>query len=114
MPRECATPRASEIACGPQHLSSAREMQSCGHTFMVTPMTSYPCSRSKYAATLESTPPLIPRRTRCLLRLMRMENFDQQVHESTFPGSTGCQAVLFRQPAEIKWSSASCLRMQVS
>jgi len=30
-----------------------------------------------------------------------MENFDQQVHESTFPGSTGCQAVLFRQPAEI-------------
>src|SRR5437868_11396634 len=82
MPRECATPRASEIACGPQHLSSAREMQSCGHTFIVTPMTSYPSSRSKYAATLESTPPLIPRRTRCLLRLIRMENFDQWAIES--------------------------------
>src|SRR6266478_1273607 len=64
MPRACATPRASAIACGPQHLSSARERQSCGHTFIVIPTTSYPCCFSKYAATLESTPPLIPKTTR--------------------------------------------------
>src|SRR6478672_5363382 len=35
MPNEWATPRASAIAWGPQHLSSAREMQSCGQTFVV-------------------------------------------------------------------------------
>src|SRR5215813_5286685 len=64
MPSACATLRASATACGPQHLSSAREMQSCGHTFIVTPTTSYPCCFSKYAATLESTPPLIPTTTR--------------------------------------------------
>src|SRR4030095_1245608 len=64
MPRACATPRASAMACGPQHLSSAREIQSCGQTFIVTPTTSYPCCLSRYAATLESTPPLIPITTR--------------------------------------------------
>src|SRR6266850_4556066 len=82
MPRECATPRASAIAWGPQHLSSAREIQSCGHTFMVTPMTSYPCSRNKYPATLESTPPLIPSKTRCFFRFIRMRNFYQEMRES--------------------------------
>jgi hypothetical protein len=40
MPNECATVRASAIACGPQHLSAAREMQSWGQTFIVTPTTS--------------------------------------------------------------------------
>src|SRR3954470_14301557 len=71
MPNEWATPRASATACGPQHLSSAREIQSCGQTFMVTPTTSYPCSRNKYPATLESTPPLMPSKTRCLFRFIR-------------------------------------------
>ena len=32
--------RASETACGPQHLSSARFTQSCGHSFSVIPTTS--------------------------------------------------------------------------
>src|SRR2546425_942452 len=52
------------MACGPQHLSSARERQSCGHTFIVTPMTLKPCCFSNQAATLESTPPLMPTTTR--------------------------------------------------
>ena len=42
------------MAWGPQHLSSAREMQSCGHTFIVTPTTSYPWRLSRWPATLES------------------------------------------------------------
>lgn len=33
---------------------------------MVTPMTSHPCSLRSQAATLESTPPLIPMTTRRL------------------------------------------------
>src|ERR1700722_11408540 len=65
MPRAWATPRASAIAPGPQHLSSAREMQSWGQTFIVTPMTSYPCCLSRWAATEESTPPDMPTTTRC-------------------------------------------------
>ena len=32
--------RASVTACGPQHLSSARDTQSCGHNFSVIPTTS--------------------------------------------------------------------------
>jgi hypothetical protein len=51
------------MAEGPQHLSSAREMQSCGQTFIVTPITSHPSRFNKAAATLESTPPLIPSST---------------------------------------------------
>src|SRR5215831_2069957 len=82
MPSACATLRASATACGPQHLSSAREMQSCGQTFIVTPTTSYPCSRNKYPATLESTPPLIPSRTRCFLPLIGTTNFDQAALQS--------------------------------
>src|SRR5436309_15774760 len=83
MPSACATPRASATACGPQHLSSAREIQSCGQTFIVTPTTSKPCSRSKYPATLESTPPLMPSKTRCLVLFIETKNFDEAWHEST-------------------------------
>src|SRR5438046_1419015 len=43
-------------------------MQSWGHTFMVTPMTSQPCCVNGRAATLESTPPLMPTTTRAPLR----------------------------------------------
>ena len=45
------------MAPGPQHLSSAREMQSCGQTFIVTPTTSYPSDFNSAAVTDESTPP---------------------------------------------------------
>jgi hypothetical protein len=38
-------------------------MQSCGQTFMVTPITSHPSRCKSAAATLESTPPLIPSST---------------------------------------------------
>jgi hypothetical protein len=38
-------------------------MQSCGQTFMVTPITSHPSRCNNAAATLESTPPLIPSST---------------------------------------------------
>ena len=48
----------------------------------ITPITSKPCCFKRYAATLESTPPLIPRSTRCLVRLIRAENFDQAACES--------------------------------
>src|ERR1700759_5403571 len=60
----CDTLRASDTACGPQHLSSARFTQSCGHSFNVMPTTSYPCSNKSAAAAEESTPPLIPTTTR--------------------------------------------------
>src|SRR6266481_2080302 len=89
MPSACATPRASAIACGPQHLSSAREMQSCGHTFIVTPTTCQPCSRKRYPATLESTPPLIPSKTRRFL-LMEGSNFDEPAGESIVAASPCC------------------------
>src|SRR5215472_18233937 len=85
MPSACATPRASAIACGPQHLSSALEIQSCGQTFIVTPTTSQPCSRSKYPATLESTPPLIPSKTRRLVLFIETKNFDECQIESMNP-----------------------------
>ena len=45
-PQDCIS-RAEDKCCGPQHLSSAREIQSCGHTFIVTPTTSYPCCLSR-------------------------------------------------------------------
>src|SRR5258707_7585298 len=72
MPGAGATPRASATACGPQHLSSARETQSCGQTFMVTPITSWPCSLRSQAATDESTPPLMPSRTRVWVEVALM------------------------------------------
>ena len=61
------------MAEGPQHLSSAREMQSCGQTFIVTPMTSQPSFCRSDAATLESTPPLIPSKTLLPLPFMRVQ-----------------------------------------
>src|SRR3982750_4800146 len=64
MPSECATLRPSATAWGPQHLSSARDRQSCGQTFIVTPTTSYPCCCKRNPATEESTPPDMPRTTR--------------------------------------------------
>src|SRR5438045_2255393 len=67
MPSLCETLRASMTACGPQHLSSARETQSWGQSFRVIPTTSYPCSSKSAAAAEESTPPLIPTTTRVLL-----------------------------------------------
>src|SRR4029077_11570132 len=76
------------MADGPQHLSSAREMQSCGQTFMVTPMTSKPCCLSKWAATLESTPPLMPTRTRLLpddIRALYVRILREQPCESGSP-----------------------------
>src|SRR4030095_12854653 len=94
MPSACATPRASATACGPQHLSSAREIQSCGQTFIVTPMTSYPCSRSKYPATLESTPPLMPSKTRCLVLFIGTKNFDEAECESMNPVAASVRETL--------------------
>ncbi len=64
MPSLWQTARASITACGPQHLSSTRDTQSCGHSLSVMPTTSYPCSTSNAAAADESTPPLIPTTTR--------------------------------------------------
>src|SRR5688572_30602851 len=66
MPSVCATERASITACGPQHLSSARDTQSCGQSLRVIPITSYPCSSKSRAAAEESTPPLNPITTRLL------------------------------------------------
>src|SRR5215470_12273150 len=94
MPSACATPRASATAWGPQHLSSAREIQSWGQTFIVTPTTSQPCSRSKYPATLESTPPLIPSKTRCLASFIETKNFDECQIESMNPVAASlCEAL---------------------
>src|ERR1700731_5357017 len=89
MPNEWATARASATACGPQHLSSAREMQSCGHTFIVTPTTCQPRSRKRDPATLGSTPPLIPSKTRRFL-LMEGSNFDEPAGESIVAASPSC------------------------
>ena len=51
-------------AWGPQHLSSARFTQSWGQSLRVTPTTSWPCSSRSAAVAEESTPPLMPTRTR--------------------------------------------------
>ena len=45
-PQDCIS-RAEDKCCGPQAVADAREIQSCGQTFLVTPTTAYSCSRKR-------------------------------------------------------------------
>src|SRR5882762_10234292 len=101
MPSVCATARASAIAPGPQHLSSARVMQSCGQTFIVTPTTSYPCCLSRWAATEESTPPLIPITTRFLDMASRQ---DTRIAEEVEPRGAAGGGCVARRSRRMDWS----------
>src|SRR5690606_14850262 len=64
MPRILATRRASSTAEREQHPPSWWMGRSLGQSCMVTPITSYPCSRRSAAATELATPPLMAANTR--------------------------------------------------
>src|SRR3990170_1897121 len=66
MPSRSQAARASSVSSTEQQLRWCRGASgsSSVHSRMVTPTTSYPCSRSRAAATEESTPPDIATTTR--------------------------------------------------
>ncbi len=66
MPSRSHTRFASRTALTEQQPFSASEDS---HSCIVTPVTSWPCSRSSAAATEESTPPLMATKTRTPLPL---------------------------------------------